>query len=279
MAERPEDRRHTRPIVPDPDSSLAPRMRQSPAPRVWPLWLLVLVLMGSCAALAWAGWQERSRFERELTRVSGEVSNVHARFDAQQGEGDALAALESSLETLEARDAAFEERLEDMLETAEARLTAIEARLDELDTRQTEAVTDGEARDALIASARMSLDALEQVGEQGRAALDERLMAIAQARERDEQRLDTLEDESIATLETGQSMLEERLTRTQRQLEDFDNRQSQFAETIESVQSSQEVDQQGSSATVERLDALEAELADVRRSQLALSAQLEALQP
>ncbi|SFU28886.1 hypothetical protein [Halomonas korlensis] len=279
MAERPEDRRHTRPIVPDPDSSLAPRLRQPPAPRMWPLWLLVLLLLGGCLALAWTGWQERSRFERELTRISGEVSNVHARFDAQQGDGDVLASLESRLEALEARDSAFEKRFEEVQERVESRLPAMDERLDELVTRQTEVVSDGEARDALIASARMSLDALEQVGEEGRAALEERLMAIAEARERDEQRLDTVENELIATLETEQSMLEERLASTQRQLEDFNNRQSQLAEAIESVESSREAEQQRSNATDARLDILEDELAELRRGQLALSAQLEALQP
>lgn len=279
MAERPEDRRHARPIVPDPNSSLAPRLRQPPAPRVWPLWLLVLLMIGGCAALAWAGWQERSRFEHELTRITGEISNIHARFEAQQGDGDVLTSLESRLEALEARDSSFEERLEDMQESAEARLSAMDERLAELETRQDEAASDGEARDALIASAQMSLDALEQVGEEGRAALDERLTAIAQASERDKQRLDTLENELIATLETEQSMLEERLASIHRQFEGFDNRQSQLAEAIESIESSQAADQQRSSATVERLNALEDELAELRRGQLALSAQLEVLQP
>ncbi|MBS9402589.1 hypothetical protein KG088_03020 [Halomonas sp. TRM85114] len=279
MAERPEDRRHARPIVPDPDSSLAPRMRQPPAPRVWPLWLLVLLLMVGCVVLAWTGWQESSRFERELTRLTGEVSNVHARFEAQQGEGDVLRSLESRLEALEARDSAFEERLQDIQERAQAQLSTMDERLDEWETRQAEAASDAEARDALLASARMSLDALERAGEEGRAALDERLTAMAQARERDQQRIDTLENETIATLETEQSMLEERLISTQRQLEDFNSRQSQFAEAIESVESSQDADQQRSSATVERLNVLEDELAELRRGQLAMSAQLEALQP
>jgi len=242
------------------------------------LWLLVVLLLGICAALAWTGWQERSRFERELMRISGEVSNVHARFDAQQGDGEVLTSLESRLEALESRDTTFDQRIEDMQESAMTRLSAMDERLDELDVRQQEMASDDEARDALLASTRKSLDALEQVGKEGRAALEERLMAIAEARERDEERLDTLENELIATLETDQAMLEERLASTQRQLEESNGGQSRLADTVEEIASSREAEQQRSSATSEKLNALEDELAELRRGQLALSAQLEALQ-
>ncbi|MDX1466180.1 MAG: hypothetical protein R3215_10815, partial [Halomonas sp.] len=101
MAEHPDDRRHPRPIVPDPDASLsAPRPRHPAPPRVWPLWLLVLLLIAAGAALAWAGWQERVRLQAELSRVSGELSNVHARFDADEGRGEALEALQTRLDEL-----------------------------------------------------------------------------------------------------------------------------------------------------------------------------------
>lgn len=302
MAERPDDRRHARPIVPDPDSSLAPhRLRHPPPVRVWPLWFLILVLIAACGALAWFGWEERARFERELARLSGEVSNVHARFDAEEGRGEALERLESRLEALEARDEELDERLASQEESIPSRLAAIDERIDELQQRQGSIVEDAESHGAVLVATRRSLDALERAGDEGRAALGERLEALSDARARDGERLAALDErlesleveagqgEALARLEAAQGELatahgelEERLTREERllqeRLDELAARVAELGEEVEAAATSRDDTRERTDAMAGRLGALEAELRELRRSQLALSARIEALQ-
>ncbi|EWH03119.1 hypothetical protein [Halomonas sp. BC04] len=79
---RPPERR---PIVPDPDTSLTRARRPSqPMPRLWPLRLIVFLLVIALGAVTWFAWQEHQRFEDQLRQLTGEMSNVHARFDAEE---------------------------------------------------------------------------------------------------------------------------------------------------------------------------------------------------
>ncbi|TLF53357.1 hypothetical protein FEI13_01815 [Halomonas urmiana] len=268
MAEHPDDRRHPRPIVPDPDASLsAPRVHHPTPPRVWPLWLLILLLIAAGAALAWAGWQERARLQAELARVSGELSNMHARFDAEQGRGEALNALQSRLDelsNLEAEvDAVLDRRLAELeneltteLETARAaQMAPLEERLARQQARLASLVEQAATRDATLAATRTSLDALERAGEEGRAALGERLATLEQARE---------------TQADGVETLQERMETLEAQLTQLDGR-------VEAAAGSRDDVHQRMEALDSGLQEMASGLRELRQSQLVLSAQLEAL--
>ncbi|WP_372609519.1 hypothetical protein [Halomonas sp.] len=278
MAERPDDRRQARPIVPDPDDSLAPhRFRYPSPPRVWPLWLLILLLIAALAGMAWMAWEERERFQRDLTRLSGEVSNVHARFDMDEGRGEALAGVESRLDVLERQD-------EQMQEQVSARFVAIDERIDDLQARVVRIGEAAATREAMLSATQASLDALERVGDEGRAALGERLVAVTERRERDAERLDSLIDR-VEGLEgeVPASALEERMTRIEGQLQErLDEalaRLSGLGTEVEALTSSRHDDSERIAAMDGRVAALASDIGELRRAQLALSAQLEALRP
>ena len=89
-------------IVPDVDQSLtAHHLRHRRGPKLWPLWLmlvLILLLLGAAAA---GLWYERERLLGEVHRVSGEVSNLHARLDSGDTDAqDALTFVQAQMTTL-----------------------------------------------------------------------------------------------------------------------------------------------------------------------------------
>ncbi len=296
MAERPDDRRYARPIVPDPDTSLSVHRRHyPPPPRIWPLWLLVLALSGALAALAWFGWQERLRLEGQLARLGGEFSNVHARFDAALGEGESMDDIEARLEALERRDEAHDGHLSVLEEDLDSGLGELETSLASLQDRVARIGESAATREALLAATRTSLDALERAGSEGRAALRERLEAQAEVRERDSERLDALDralaaleadagqGEALTRLQQAQEALEERLTDALRErearVETLAARLSGVAAEVEAAAGSRDDNAQRLDAVEAQLGGLAAEIGELRRSQLAMSARLEALRP
>ncbi|MBB3189137.1 hypothetical protein [Halomonas cerina] len=262
MAERPEDHRYSRPIVPDPEASLTvPRQPVSRAPSVWPSWLLAGLVV-ALAALAWLGWEERQRFQREIARLSGEMSNVHARFDAEEGRGEALVDLRERLTSLEEAQQARDTRLTEALSANEQRASALaEVRqaLAEVEARLSRLAEQAESRDATLVAVRDSLDALERAGEEGRGTLQS----------------------SLNGLEETLSDTRSRLTAVERQqadrLDAFDARLAELASDVEALTSSRQDEASRREALVERLAAMESELRQLRQAQLALSAQLEVL--
>lgn len=278
MAERPDDRRQARPIVPDPDDSLTPQRFRYPRPsRVWPLWLLVLLLIAALAGMAWMAWEERERFQRDLIRVTGEISNVHARFDMEEGRGEALADVESRLDSLERQDAQLEEQMS-------SRLPVFDERIDELQSRVVRIGEAAATREALLTAIQVSLDALERGGDEARAALDERLIAVSQTQERNSERLGYLIDQfEELEREMPASALEERLTRIEDQLQErLDEalaRLSRLGEEVEALAASRDDESERIAAMDDRVAALALDIGELRRAQLALSAQLEALRP
>ncbi len=274
MAERPDAPRYPRPIVPDPDASLsAPRWRQPPPPRVWPLWLLVLLLLAAGAALAWAGWQERTRLQAEIGRVSGELSNVHARFDAEAGRGEVLTTLQDRLDelaNLEAElDAVIDERLATLETRQEARLAPLEEAIDALETR----LADLGDEDDTLAATRRSLDALERAGEEGRAALREQLDALDAAREAESDRR-----ESLATaLEELEGRLDDHRDAQQSRLASLEEALGTLEDDVEALAGSRDDEQERIATLGNRLRDVESGLRELRQAQLAMSAQLEAL--
>ena len=278
MAEHPDDRRHPRPIVPDPDASLsAPRYRQPPPPRVWPLWLLVILLIAACVALAWAGWQERVRLQAQLTRVSGELSNVHARFDVEQGRGEVLTALQTRLDELanleaevdaviDQRLAAFDKRQAQGVAPLEQALATQEDRLDSLEG-------EAETRDATLAATRSSLDALERAGEEGRAALRERLATLEETRQADAERRRALAS-TVAELEGRLADVREA---QQSRLESMEGELAALGKEVEAMSGSRDDARQRMETLGNRIQEMSSGLRELRQAQLALSAQLEVL--
>lgn len=312
MAEHPDEPRLPQRIVPDPETSLtSPRLRHPRPPRLWPLWLLLLVLLGALVALGWLGWEERSRLQGELARLDSAISNLHARFDAEEGRGDALQGVTAGLAELERRTQATETRLAELLDSLEedaARREALGERL----TRIAEAAA---TREAMLIASQQSLTALERTGEEGRAALDERLEALMAARDRDLTRLERQDEEleaqasrltaleespageeALNRLNATRAALEERLRRlndTQDALEqrlgqsvrDIDERLETLStqvvtleEALDAASASRD-DDSLMEALSDRIRVLETDIGELRRSQLALSARLEALRP
>ncbi|MGQ7248385.1 hypothetical protein ACUN9Y_13750 [Halomonas sp. V046] len=282
MAQPPDNGPSARPIVPDPGDSLSGgRRRYPPPPRVWPLWLLIVVLMGVMAGGGYLAWQERERFQQQVSELRGELSNVHARFDTEQGQGDVLGDIQRQLKALDQGDRslaaqlqALDERLGGELaetaETVQQRRYQMEQEWQderhELDERL------GALMDTLSAT-RTSLTAVEQTGDNARDALASRLARQDDAREAFAGRLASLTtrvDEVVTRLDSRLSQLTPRL-------ETFEQTLDSLNDDVEAVAQSGEDGRERLAALTERADRLAAEVTDLRQSQLALSAQIEAL--
>ncbi|MBB3229924.1 hypothetical protein [Halomonas stenophila] len=282
MAERPEDSRFPRPIVPDPDASLSGHRHHAvPPARLWPLWLLILLLVLALAALAAVGWMERQRVEQRLARLGGEVSNVHARFDAEEGRGEALDAIRERLAPLEGLEQRLDERREARLAAwEEEHLTPLAEAQSDLEARLATLEEDGEVRGTTLGAVRTSLDALERAGQEGRAALRERLATLAEGRQATQSRLASLEGDRRATrsrLAGLQARLEQHADRAASRLDDLEKDMTALGDEVEALAGAGE-DARGRVASLAaRLADMQTELRDLRQSQLALNAQLEAL--
>ncbi|RCV87428.1 hypothetical protein [Billgrantia montanilacus] len=309
---RPPERR---PIVPDPDTSLTRARRPAqPMPRLWPLRLTVFLLVIALMAVTWFGWQERQRFDEQWSQLAGEMSNVHARFDAEEGRGDRLEVIESRLSTVEnrgeslaARTATLEVEVEQAADIDESRLDAVEQRLDDVAEQLDVMAEEAAYRDALLSANQVSMNALERAGEEGRQALTTRIETVADASERTAERLSewqarfdeqagtqqdvraTLAEELAERDEHFQTLLEQELAaldeRSQaleaelnRQLEGVAERLEALNDEVEGLVTGQQENQETVSGLRNRLTAMEAELIELRQTQLALSAGLEALQ-
>lgn len=276
MAERQDPRRYAGPIVPDPEASLtAQRHRYPEPPTVWPLWLLVMLLAAGLGAAGWFGWQERQRLSAEVARLGGELSNVHARFDTALGEGDALQELGQRVAAQAEENATQERRFEVLEEDLAAGLDALGAGIERLEGRLSRMGEAAATREAMLAAFQDSLDALERAGEEGRAALEERMARLDAANDGDAAVLEGLR-ESLAALESRLAATREAGEEARDALE---RRLAALDEAVEGVAEAREDSRQERDALRTRLAALEAEAGELRRSQLALSARLEALRP
>ncbi|MBF7052461.1 hypothetical protein IOC61_03900 [Halomonas sp. KAO] len=289
MAERPEPRRYAGPIVPDPEASLAPyRPRWPEPPRIWPLWLLVLILAGALAAMGWFGWQERQRLISQNTRLSGELSNIHARFDTTIGEGDGIDRLKERIEALTRQDEIHERRFNGVEEDLVAELERLEGLVEGQKARLTRMGEVATNREAMLSAFQESLDALERAGEQGRRALAERLDLVSEGHDASVKRLAELQDRvadasDLDRMRDEREAAENRLAAAQEmqaaRLETLQERVAALADALEGAGEAREDRQQQEDALRSRLAALEADIGEMRRSQLALSARLEALRP
>ncbi|WP_192037057.1 hypothetical protein [Halomonas sp. YLGW01] len=280
MAERPEEERLTR-IVPDVNASLGGQARYAPAaPRLWPLWCLVLLLMGALAWLGYLAWQERLTLNAEIRQLQGQLSNVHARFDGlQDNRGGNLERFENALDVLGEEQGELVQRLNEQA-TQLARLgdslsgvgdtQALVERLASQSDRQ-------DTLQAVLDATRSSLDALERNGDDARAALTARLDRMEGNANALPERLDGLAEKLAQTeqRQSAQEVISASLMSSTRSLE---TDQDALASRLDALASTQDEAASTRETLARRLDEHRAQLTELRQSQLAISAQLESLE-
>ncbi|WP_148254006.1 uroporphyrinogen-III C-methyltransferase [Aidingimonas lacisalsi] len=270
MAERPEEERITPRIVPDADASFGshppPRQRHAPSPRVWPLWCLLLIVLLTMSGFGYVGWQVYQTLQRDINALEGQLSNIHARFDSvDETRTTGLDDIEDQLESLTNEQQTFTSRLDDQqdrLDTVEGNEDDQE-RLAELTQRLESMDEDYQTLSDIVAATRESLNALEQAGEDSRATLESRQADNTERLDAWQERLDQWEDR-----QTAQDVLVSSLMTSVRSLE----------ERLGSLEDSRETGQQSLSELQQQVEDNQDQLRELRQSQLALNAQLEALQ-
>lgn len=280
MAERPEEERLTH-IVPDVNASLGGHARYAPpAPRLWPLWCLVLLLTGALGGFGYLAWQERLSLKEQLRQLQGQLSNVHARFDGlQDNRGGNLERFENALDVLGEEQGQLVQRLnEQETQLAEFRETLngnddtqvlverLDAQSDSLETFQ-----------AVLEATRTSLDALERNGDDARAALAARLDVVKGETSALPERLEGIA-EKLAQTEQRQSAQEVVSASLMSSTRSLETDQDALASSVEELKSSLEETATSQDAMLRRLDEHRAQLTELRQSQLAISAQLESLE-
>ncbi len=272
-------------IVPDVDQSMtAQRLRRRKGPKLWPLWFALMVVIMLMGAAAVGLWYERERLLSEFNRVSGEVSNLHARIDSGDTDvQDAITLVQAQMVTLFQEQEHLAVSVTNTREELYGLLTANE----ELVTSDSlngiaETIQQLEAqatfRDSQLAAIHASLDALEQAGTSGRQNLSETLAYLEEVME---QRWSSISRqlERVAQLENERAELETKVTAWQ---EGIDQRFLEVHSVLETL------NDEASPATQEALDVVEEQLAQristlesdirqVRQAQLAFSAQMEML--
>ena len=266
-------------IVPDVDQSLtAQHLRHRRGPRLWPLWLVLILLMLLLGAAAAGVWYEKERLLAEVHRVSGEVSNLHARLDSDDTEAqDAITFVQAQMSTLfqeqEQLAVALTNTREELygLLTENEELVSNEA-LETFSQRFEQFQEQAALRDSQLAAIRTSLDALEQAGTSGRQNLVEEVTHLEEVIN---QRLDTMERQ----VASDRTATEEQLSIWR---ENVEQQLTQLSSTVAEVNTQEEPASQAELTALEtqwtqRLNTLESDLRQVRQAQLAFSAQMEML--
>ncbi|QNI03011.1 hypothetical protein HXW73_08745 [Halomonas sp. SH5A2] len=268
------DRAPSSRIVPDADQSIASQhVKHRKGPSLWPLWLCMFVLTGLLVAAAIGLYLERERLQEELQRVSGEVSNMHARLDSGDSDvQDTLTFVQAQMSTLfqeqeqlavaltNTRNELYDVLTENESNVANETVDPLIERIENIRERAA-------LRDSQLAAIHTSLDALEQAGTSGRTSLAEEISHVeAQSREE----LEALET-SVAALAND---INERLNaRDAEQQEQW----SRFEASLNELEGAEGDNEALESQLSQRLDELENDVRQVRQAQLAFSAQLEML--
>ncbi|MFG6666561.1 hypothetical protein ACGK9R_05590 [Halomonas sp. HNIBRBA4712] len=272
MSDAPPSQR----IVPDAGQSLSGHhLRPRRGPRLWPLWLMLLLVIALLGALAAGLWYERERLLDEVRRVSGELSNLHARLDSGDADAiDSISYMQAQMTTLFQEQEQLAVRLNDTRQELFGVLTdgeelASTEQLNELRSTldaQREAMELNERR---LQAVQSSLGALEQAGASGRQNLLEEVAYLDQS---STDRIATLEEQ----LERERTAIDAQLTQWQQEI---DQRFETLADTTQADEPG--IDPQTFESAVanlrERLSALESDVRQVRQAQLAFSAQMEML--
>ncbi|MFP3343541.1 hypothetical protein R0J87_13630 [Halomonas sp. SIMBA_159] len=266
-------------IVPDVDQSLtAQHLRHRRGPRLWPIWLILMLLVLLLGAAAAGLWYERERLLDEVHRVSGEVSNLHARLDSGDTDAqDAITFVQAQMTTL------FQEQEQLAIALTNAReelygvltdneeLVSNEA-LETLSQQMAQFQEQAVLRDRQLASIRTSLNALEQAGTSGRQNLVEEVSHLEGVLT---QRIDTMERQVVSDRTAMEVQFREWQEEAEQQI-------AQLSSAVSEI-NTQEVPASQSELTAletqwaQRLNTLESDVRQVRQAQLAFSAQMEML--
>ncbi|WP_404345910.1 hypothetical protein [Vreelandella venusta] len=266
-------------IVPDVDQSLtAQHLRHRRGPRLWPIWLILMLLVLLLGAAAAGLWYERERLLDEVHRVSGEVSNLHARLDSGDTDAqDAITFVQAQMTTL------FQEQEQLAIALTNAReelygvltdneeLVSNEA-LETLSQQMAQFQEQAALRDRQLASIRTSLNALEQAGTSGRQNLVEEVSHLEGVLT---QRIDTMERQVVSDRTAMEVQFREWQEEAEQQI-------AQLSSAVSEI-NTQEVPASQSELTAletqwaQRLNMLESDVRQVRQAQLAFSAQMEML--
>ncbi|MCL7930165.1 hypothetical protein [Halomonas llamarensis] len=187
-------------IVPDVEQSLnAQHLRHRKGPALWPLWLAVIAIIAVLGAAAAGLWFERERLLSELNRVSGEVSNMHARLDADDSDvKERLNLIQAQMSTLfqeqEQLSVALRNAREELFSLIPASedmvsADAIETLLLQVEQQQAQA----QLRDSQLAAINASLNALEQSSDSTQERLTEKIERLAEQGHERKETLNALE--------------------------------------------------------------------------------------
>ncbi|WP_311064149.1 hypothetical protein [Halomonas sp. DWK9] len=266
-------------IVPDVDQSLtAHHLRHRRGPRLWPIWLILMLLILLLGAAAAGLWYEREKLLDEVHRVSGEVSNLHARLDSGDTDAqDAITFVQAQMTTLFQEQEQLAIALTNAREELYGVLTdneelvsneAIETLSQQMEQFQEQAAL----RDRQLAAIRTSLNALEQAGTSGRQNLVEEVSHLEDVLT---QRIDTMERQLVS----DRNALEEQFRTWQAEAE---QQMTQLSAAVSEVSTQEAPASQAELTALEtqwaqRLNTLESDVRQVRQAQLAFSAQMEML--
>ncbi|AYF35094.1 hypothetical protein CUU95_15280 [Vreelandella alkaliphila] len=272
-------------IVPDVDQSLtAQHLRHRRGPKLWPLWLLMMLIIISLGAAAVGLWYERERLLEEVHRVSGEVSNLHARLDSGDTDTqDAIAFVQAQMTTLFQEQEQLAVAVTSTREELYGLLTSNEElvngdALSSIADRISQLEEQAALRDQQLAAIRTSLDSLEQAGMSGRQNLAEEVTyleeMLSQRLSANASRLD-----EVAQLENESSELATKVTAWQEEIDQRFTEVNSALETLRStdIPATQEALEALEQQWAQRLNTLESDIRQVRQAQLAFSAQMEML--
>lgn len=265
-------------IVPDVGQSLtAQHLRHRKGPLVWPLWLGMLLFCALLAGAAVVLWLERERLLTELHRVSGEVSNVHARLDSGDTDvQDTIALVQAQMTTLFQEQEQLSVALINTREELYGALTDDEERpsnemMTSFNQRLSQYQEQAALRDRRLAAFSTSLDALEQAGISGRQNLVEEVDHLEQTTA---QQLTSLEEQVNQLNQTVTGQLEEQIAALSERFNQLDTQLNTLQ--LDSSSPSDEIAAFEEQWT-QRLSTLESDIRQIRQAQLAFSAQIEML--
>ncbi|QEM81851.1 hypothetical protein [Halomonas binhaiensis] len=277
------------PIVPDPgESHSTVRYRRSPRPRLWPLWSIVLLLILAAGTGGWYAWQTQQKMSQEITRLTKDLSNMHARFDSERDQGDILELFQQQLDKLAIQEKELQSSLDRLSgqwqDDIAEKSRALEERLNQFEgssgnhaKRFESLVQRIETQEQTLEATGRSLSAVERAGDEGRGALEARLARLDDSRENQDKRVATLSERVDSDMNNLEQKLDETLGSLNIRLDNIEQQQQELVADIEAVSQSGEDDRSKQESLSARLAELELDMTELRQTQLSLSAQLEAL--
>ncbi|OLO07842.1 MULTISPECIES: hypothetical protein [Salinicola] len=290
MPSRSDEHRASPSIVPDRNDMTVPRAGTHHyrgaggrrAPRVWPLWILLLLLIAGACAGGWQLWQTVQAQNAQIDRLNQRLDSTGSTLDAS---GESLRA-------------EFD-RLRDQLDGTQAAVGSLETRVADFrqgdqKAEQFESLqkTDQNLRE-LIGALQSSFTALESTGKDERGAMTARLATLEEGQQQRDDRLASLGDAVDRQQQANQEQADqfsasiEQLRQDQQalsqQLGTTDDSDVQAAidglqSTVSKLETRVGTLAQQESPSADDVDQLKGAVTELRQGQTALSASLESLQ-